>query len=156
MSHVIKFKRGTTANVAAYTPEAGEPVFDLSRKELRIGDGTQMGGFIMSRSVVVDAQTIDTGETVVDSFADTDAKGAIWHYTVDNGDGANMRTGRVQACWDRAEDGSVGQSPEEYGSEIGDTAGVFFAVEKSGNTIQLVCTVPSDDWAIDLVRVMIG
>lgn len=44
MSTVIKFKRGTTAQVNAVTPASGEPLVDTTAKELRIGDASTAGG----------------------------------------------------------------------------------------------------------------
>lgn len=40
----LQFKRGTSAEVAAVTPAVGEPVYDRQSRELRIGDGTTLGG----------------------------------------------------------------------------------------------------------------
>jgi hypothetical protein len=41
---ILKLKRGITARVAAYTPAQGEPVMDVTLKQLRLGDGTTPGG----------------------------------------------------------------------------------------------------------------
>src|SRR5579885_622189 len=39
-----QLRRDTTANIAAITPAQGEPVFDVSRNALTLGDGAQAGG----------------------------------------------------------------------------------------------------------------
>jgi hypothetical protein len=39
-----QLRRDTTANIAAITPAQGEPVFDVTRNALTIGDGAQAGG----------------------------------------------------------------------------------------------------------------
>jgi hypothetical protein len=44
MSTTIQVKRGTTASADGITPAAGEPVFDTTLKQLRIGDGSTAGG----------------------------------------------------------------------------------------------------------------
>ncbi len=44
MSTKIQVKRGTAAQVDALTPEAGEPVWDMTAGQLRMGDGTTIGG----------------------------------------------------------------------------------------------------------------
>lgn len=44
----FKFKRGTTAAVNAYLPQAGEPVVDLTTMSLRVGDGVTLGGVGLS------------------------------------------------------------------------------------------------------------
>lgn len=41
---VFKLKRGTTAQVEAYLPAQGEPVYNITTKALTIGDGATMGG----------------------------------------------------------------------------------------------------------------
>jgi len=44
MATTIKFKRGTTAQVEAVTPVSGEPLYDETLDQLRIGDGVTAGG----------------------------------------------------------------------------------------------------------------
>ena len=44
MATTIKFRRGTTAQVEAVTPASGEPLYDETLDQLRIGDGTAAGG----------------------------------------------------------------------------------------------------------------
>lgn len=40
----VKFKRGTTAAVLALTPAEGEPLYDKTIKQIRVGDGSTAGG----------------------------------------------------------------------------------------------------------------
>jgi hypothetical protein len=40
----FQFKRGTTAKVNAYLPAVGEPVYDTTLKQFKIGDGVTLGG----------------------------------------------------------------------------------------------------------------
>jgi len=44
MSTKIQFKRGTTAQVNAVTPDIGEPLYDITAAQLRMGDGASVGG----------------------------------------------------------------------------------------------------------------
>ncbi|QHJ82389.1 MAG: hypothetical protein [Bacteriophage sp.] len=53
----FKLKRGTTAQVAAYLPQQGEPVYDTTLKQLRIGDGVTMGGVLPSSALTADKLT---------------------------------------------------------------------------------------------------
>lgn len=46
----FQMKRGTTAAVNAYLPAVGEPVYDITLKRLRIGDGVTLGGLDPSLS----------------------------------------------------------------------------------------------------------
>lgn len=41
----LQLKRSRT-NISSYTPAMGEPIFDIARKQLRIGDDTTAGGVI--------------------------------------------------------------------------------------------------------------
>lgn len=50
----FKLKRGTTAQVAAYLPQVGEPVYDITLKRLTIGDGITLGGVPPSNSLTAD------------------------------------------------------------------------------------------------------
>lgn len=99
---------------------------------------------------------IDTGTTTVDSFGDTTAYGVIWRFVIDNGSGANMRIGVIQAVWDTTPDSTPVATAEVSSSDIGDTSGVSFAVDKSGTTIRLRITVGSDDWTFYGLRTLIG
>ena len=40
----LQLKRGTTAQVQAYTPADGEPVYDKTKGSLVVGDGSTAGG----------------------------------------------------------------------------------------------------------------
>lgn len=40
----FQIKRGTTAAVNAYLPAVGEPVYDITLKQFKIGDGVTLGG----------------------------------------------------------------------------------------------------------------
>ncbi|SPF82154.1 Phage tail fiber protein [Pseudomonas phage GP100] len=75
----FKFKRGTTAKVAAYLPQQGEPVYDTDTKELRVGDGTTAGGvpvpnvgsaakWTTPRTITVSGAV--TGSVAIDGSAD--------------------------------------------------------------------------------------
>ena len=60
----VPFKRGTTAQNAAYTGEAGEITVDTSLRTLRVHDGAKQGGEPLLRAVdaptsnVVDAPIV--------------------------------------------------------------------------------------------------
>lgn len=46
MSTQLQLRRDTTANVAAITPAQGEPLYDVTRKALVLGDGATAGGLV--------------------------------------------------------------------------------------------------------------
>lgn len=96
---------------------------------------------------------IDIGVETVDSFAASECKAAFWNYVVSKG--ANLRAGRIYACWDNVAD-SIPAFAHTSTSDIGDTSGVSFDVDKLGNTVRLRCTVTSNDWAVHASRVQIG
>ena len=99
--------------------------------------------------------TINTGLSTVDSFADTEARGVEWHYTVDKGSGTNMRTGVIRAIWDLVADSTPVKMPDKHSSDIG-TVDIVFSVDKSGNSVRLRATVGSDAWRVDVTRLFIG
>lgn len=53
----FKIKRGTTAQVAAYLPQQGEPVYDTTLKRLTIGDGVTLGGVVPANASTADKLT---------------------------------------------------------------------------------------------------
>lgn len=44
MAIKIQFKRGTTAQADAITPDSGEPIYDTDLDQIRVGDGATAGG----------------------------------------------------------------------------------------------------------------
>ena len=99
--------------------------------------------------------TINTGTGTVDSFADTEGRAVEWHYTVDKGSGANMRTGVIRSVFDTVPDSSPVMMPDKYSDSIG-TVSIIFSVDKSGNSVRLRGTVTSDGWRVDVTRLLIG
>jgi hypothetical protein len=80
----LRFNRGSAADVAAYTPLSGEPVWDETNKLLYVGDGVTQGGISAGKPVVVGAlassptevnsTTFSTPVTVPLAGANT-----VWH-----------------------------------------------------------------------------
>jgi len=95
---------------------------------------------------------VDTGTKTVDSFADTDAKAAFWVYVLSKG--ANVRAGKIMAAWDAGSDAMV--YSESSTTDVGDTSDVSFAVDIDSNIVRLRCTVLSDDWSVEAVRILTG
>lgn len=53
----FQIKRGTTAAVNAYLPAVGEPVYDITLKQLKIGDGVTLGGVATANALTADELT---------------------------------------------------------------------------------------------------
>jgi len=53
MGAKITFKRGTTTQLDAITPSAGEPLWNTTLKALRVGDGSTVGGIPVGGSVII-------------------------------------------------------------------------------------------------------
>ena len=104
-------------------------------------------------TIVINAD-VDTGTETCDSFADTAGKSAVWEYSLDNGPGTNMRSGTIRAVWNTTADSSPSYEDTST-SDIGDTSGVSFAVDKSTNTVRLRCTAGSDNWMFRALRLLI-
>ena len=108
-------------------------------------------------SVAVSKSNIDTGTVIVDSFGDTEGKGAIWRYVIDKGDGSNMRTGVLRAIWDLVADSSPVITPDEHSEDIGSTFRIVtFSIDKNSSTVRLKMIVTSDDWSFYAVRTLLG
>jgi hypothetical protein len=78
----LQFNRGTSAEVAAYTPLAGEPVWDESTKNLFVGDGSTAGGILVGRRVVVsptvDSQPITSATYSTPIAVTLPGNGTVW------------------------------------------------------------------------------
>ena len=91
---------------------------------------------------------VNTGSTVVDSFSEDEAYGCFWDYTVRKA--TNVRTGTIMAAWEPS--GNTTDSNEYTTGDLGDTSGVTFAVDISGDDVRLTVTVTSDAWDIAVRR----
>jgi hypothetical protein len=89
---------------------------------------------------------------VLDSFAVTAARGAVWFYTVRKG--SNQRSGQVIGAW--LSDGSSVSFTEDSTEDIGDTSQVTLSVDYSASLIRLKATVTTDDWIIEGSRLLIN
>lgn len=94
---------------------------------------------------------VDTGIEVLDSFAITAARGAVWFYTIRKS--TNQRSGQVVGSW--LSDGTVVYS-EDSTEDMGDTSGVTLTVDYSSPNIRLKATVTSDDWIVEGSRLLIN
>lgn len=95
---------------------------------------------------------VDTGTEVLDSFAVTAARGAVWFYNVRKG--SNQRSGTVVGGW--LADGSSVTYTEDSGEDIGVTTGVTLSVDFSTPNIRLKATTTSDDWIVEGSRLLIN
>lgn len=76
MGAKITFKRGTTAQCDAVTPSAGEPIWDTTLSELRMGDGSTAGGISIGGSNQRDIKTVSDSQPVrINSRAYTQTSG---------------------------------------------------------------------------------
>lgn len=62
MGLTITFRRGTTAQVNAITPVAGEPTFETDYLRMAIGDGVTAGGLKIGPTAVIEHHT--AGDTL--------------------------------------------------------------------------------------------
>ena len=74
MSTQLQLRRDTTANIGAITPAQGEPIYDVSRKALVLGDGATAGGLCATPFAGTWTPQLEFGGTVV---AGTTASG-VW------------------------------------------------------------------------------
>jgi hypothetical protein len=108
------------------------------------------GGEADSSELIINSD-IDTGTETVDSFAYSLGNVAFWNYKVIKGD--NIRGGSIIVAWNNS--GTTITSVDDghrMSGDIGNTTGVSFAVDISGDNVRLRCTVTSDDWAVWMRR----
>jgi hypothetical protein len=74
MSTQLQLRRDTTANIGAITPAQGEPIYDVSRKALVLGDGATAGGLCATPFAGTWTPQLEFGGTIV---AGTTASG-VW------------------------------------------------------------------------------
>ena len=49
MATQVQWRRGTTAQIAVFTPAIGEVVVDTTLHQLVVGDGVTVGGFYVAK-----------------------------------------------------------------------------------------------------------
>ena len=66
MSTELKLRRDVEGDIGAMTPAEGEPIYDITNKRLRVGDGSTAGGLHLSAAADLTPTvtcTVATGET---------------------------------------------------------------------------------------------
>ena len=91
MTRTWQFKRGTTAQCNAVTPANGEPLFDTTLKQLRMGDGSTAGGNNVAMEGVGVSRTF-----LVNAFI-CPAPGTDWTPQLEGVGLAQSRT--AKKCW---------------------------------------------------------
>lgn len=92
---------------------------------------------------------VDTGTATVDEIAEVLASGCEWLVTATKG--ANTKTSRVQAAWEK-----TGHTVADNVTET--TVGVVdvtYAVDISGGKVRLRATATSDDWKVTARRLIV-
>ena len=119
-------------------------------------DGTDL--FINGAALVTmqSAENTDVDSAAaedVDTFADTVADGAVWHYVIKSNAGTDFRAGTVTAVWNAAN--TDVRYDDVSTTDIGDTSGVTLSVDNPSSTVRLRATVTTDNWTVKVVRVLI-
>ncbi len=57
MSTELKLRRDVEADIDAMTPAEGEPIYDITNKRLRVGDGSTAGGLHLAAAADIQKQT---------------------------------------------------------------------------------------------------
>ncbi len=70
MATKIQVKRGTTAQCDALTPDSGEPLWDTTLKQLRIGDGSTAGGIKLTAESAAVLKTLFDAYTILMATTD--------------------------------------------------------------------------------------
>ena len=81
----LQVNRGTTAEVAAYTPLDGEPVWDSTTKHLWVGDGSTQGGVLVGKRTVASTPFPENPVALTSASYSTlvavslSGSGSVWH-----------------------------------------------------------------------------
>ena len=79
----LQVNRGTSAQVEAYTPLSGEPVWDTTQKRLFVGDGATAGGIPVGYPVVKAAMSfggsIESSTFIKQTFVTLSPLNSTWH-----------------------------------------------------------------------------
>ena len=123
--------------------------YDNAVKLETTSTGVEITGDIKLTNAIVSNQEntdVDLGAAQVIAQVDaTNHNAAFFDYVIKKG--TNLRAGTVTAC----HDGTLVEFTETSTSDLGSTAGVNLSVflsATSSPTLQLLATVPSDDWSI--------
>lgn len=126
---------------------------NVAQPTIVIGGSTTINNY--NSSDFTDWSNLDVDSAaaeILDSFAITSARGAVWFYTVRKG--SNQRSGQVIGGW--LSDGSSVVYQEDSTEDIGDTSQVTLSVDCSSSLIRLKATVTTDDWVVEGKRLLIN
>lgn len=99
----------------------------------------------------ITATTI-TATTVIDTFSDDLAYGAVWNYAVKD-ETTNMRAGTFRGVWDSNTD--IFGFDETSTADIGNTDAISFSGDISSNNVRLIATPLSGTWTVIMSRILI-
>lgn len=123
-------------------PTGGDGYVEIGDADtLAVGEVEVVNGTLATKTVPA-----PMGTTVVDTFSDTSATAAVWHYVIKNG--ANLRAGTITACWDSGMNSVV--MNETSTADIGSTVGVTFqvAIVILTDMVELRITTPGAGWSV--------
>lgn len=95
-------------------------------------------------------ESIDTGTSTVDYFADTDGVSAVWDFRIT--DGTNSRAGELRGDWDTTADSVPSQAIRRIKDIGAVSSDVTINLDKNVNTVRLRVYVPSDGWTFKALR----
>jgi hypothetical protein len=128
------------------TPQEGMTYYNSTSKSIKTWNGT---AWTEPESTTVYENTdIDIGTEAIDSFADTSGRAVFWDYVVYKS--ANLRAGRVVACWDAASNAIT--YSETCTTDVGTTTDLTLSVDINSNNVRLLATAASDNWAVKVSR----
>lgn len=142
------------AEAAALVEAVEEALADTSHTDLQ-DIGTLTHAAIDTYFDQIANVDIDIGTETIDSFMNTEGDAAFWTYVVTKA-GTEIRAGIIIAAWDNVADSTPVFQDGVSTEDIGDTSGVAFTVDKTGNTVRLRATVTSNNWAIRVRRLLVG
>ena len=103
----------------------------------------------------IDTANVDSGNTIIDSFEDSEGMSAYWMYAVSKS-GVGLRAGIIIADWDAVPGSTPSFHDGVSTQDIGDTSGVIFTVNKLLHSVRIQVTVPSDGWSVYMRRMLLG
>jgi hypothetical protein len=119
---------------------------NVARPQILIGGGgTTIVNNTFTETTAFSNTDVDIGTETADTFAISEATGAVWYYTVTNG--TAQRSGKVIASW--LSDGSAIDCSEESTPDVGSsTSDVTLSVDINSGNVRLLATAASNNWTV--------
>ena len=146
---ILQFKRNEVSEITAYTPKLAEPIFDVNKKQFRIGDNTTPGGIIPSQFYYTPMQSGEYSADVNDVvLADCQSSDVVITLPTNVSSGATVKV--LDVYYAASETGNTITVKRGAETDLINNSAEDFVIDVPRAYISFIYIADSKNWVIDL------